>query len=178
MEAKNKLINQTQISEAYLRTHKIDSTETRNGYLTPAATEKQKLNQKYAYLLYAAAEEYNQLIEQEIKAGRITPTPGLEDNLSYWIRTGWHDLLHDKVFNMYISDMIIGMRVYNIFSWRILQNITAWYLATNNTHLLNQDHYYNQFIMLLFKYTNIKRTVINNDLLRQILNHQEKKIIC
>lgn len=187
MEAINKL-NQISgvtpantITETYLQTHKQDSYELQPNtggvpILTTAATAKIKLNQKYSYLLDQASEIYNKHITQQIKSGSIKLLcPELQDINSYLIRTSWKTLNDDRVYNMYIMDIITSMRIYNITDITILQYIATWYINTNNIHCINSSkHYQIQLIALLHKvgiYANMDN--INYNLLRQILNYKE-----
>lgn len=170
MEVKNKLI-----TEDTLRTYNQSSEQTEPGTntLTPGATAKIQLNKKYAYLLNAASEKYNQEIEQKIQTGSINILcPELQDINDYMIITSWQQLNHDRVYNMYISDLIVGMRVYNILNIQILKDILSWYLYTNNIHLLNQQPYKHQLITLLHKHQHHTQT-INHNTIRNILNTKE-----
>lgn len=162
-------------TEDTLRTYNQSSEQTEPGtnILTPGATAKIQLNKKYAYLLNAASEKYNQEIEQKIRTGSIKILcPELQDINNYKITTGWQQLNHDRVYNMYILDLIIGMRVYNILNLNILKDILLWYLYTNNIHLLNQQPYKTQLIAVLHKLQHYPQT-INYNTIRNILNTKE-----
>lgn len=170
MEAKNQLP-----TEDTLRTYNQSSeqTEPRTNTLTPGATAKIQLNKKYAYLLNAASEKYNQEIEQKIQTGSINILcPELQDINDYLITTSWQQLNHDRVYNMYILDLIIGMRVYNILNIHILKDILQWYYYTNNIHLLNQQPYKTQLIALLHKLQHYPQT-LNYNTIRNILQQED-----
>ena len=165
-------------TESYLRVTKQDSDELQPGtnILTPGAAAKIQLNKKYSYLLIEATRIYNEHMEQKIKNQEVTILcPEHQDINDYMIRTSWNQLNHDKVYNMYIMDIITSMRIYTIHDIRILQLILQWYIHTNNLHCINQyKHYQYQLIALLHKlHITVNIDNINYNLCRYIINKED-----
>jgi len=120
-----------------------EETQPGTNILTKAATEKIQTNKKYSYFLYDAAKIYNKIMLQKLETKEVKILcPEIQDKNDYLITTGWHDLNHDRVYNMYIGDILQGMKVYKIYNREILHNILNWYKYTNNYNILNQYKHY------------------------------------